>query len=259
MSEIIKLEHATVRRNGVEILKDASLTVKRGESLAIIGPNGAGKSTLVNVLSKEIHPLAKDDFRLQLFGQDRWMVMELRKHMGIVSQSLAWYCNTTYTVEEIVVSGLYSAIGLDFHHVVTEEDRFKAEKEMKNTGVWHLKDKFMNTLSSGERERTLIARAAITDPSLLLLDEASTALDFPSRAKLRDIISAYAQRGKTIIMVTHELSEIIKEIDRVIVMKEGTMVADGTKEEVLNEALLSEVYGHKIFIDRRDGLFNAWC
>ena len=185
--------------------------------------------------------------------------MEMRKKMGIVSQALAWYCNTTYTAEEIVISGLYAAIGLDFHHIVTAEDREKAKREMERSKIWHLKDKYMNTLSSGERERVLIARAAVNDPQLLLLDEASTALDFPSRAKLRRIISSYAQNGKNIIMVTHELSEIIREINRVIVMKDGRIYADGKKEEILNEKLLSEVYGEKIYIDSRNGLYNAWC
>ena len=257
--EIIKIEHATVRREGKDILSDVSLSVHEGENIAIIGPNGAGKSTLVNVISKDVHPLAKDEFSLTIFGKSRWQIMEMRKKMGIVSQALAWYCNTTYTAEEIVISGLYAAIGLDFHHIVTAEDREKAKREMERSKIWHLKDKYMNTLSSGERERVLIARAAVNDPQLLLLDEASTALDFPSRAKLRRIISSYAQNGKNIIMVTHELSEIIREINRVIVMKDGRIYADGKKEEILNEKLLSEVYGEKIYIDSRNGLYNAWC
>lgn len=257
--EIIKIEHATVRREGKEILKDVSLSVSEGENIAIIGANGAGKSTLVSVISKEVHPLARDEYRYSLFGQSRWQIMELRKKMGIVSQALAWYCNTTYTAEEIVISGLYSAIGLDFHHIVTDEDRAKAAFELKRARVYHLKDKFMNTLSSGERGRVLIARAAVTDPRLLLLDEASTALDFPSRAQLRELISDYAKEGKNIIMVTHELSEIIPEIERVILMKEGKIIADGSKEDILTEEILSEAYGHRVFVDKRGELYNAWC
>lgn len=257
--EVISLKHATVRREGKEILKDVSLSVNEGENIAIIGPNGAGKSTLVNVISKDVHPLARDEFSLALFGKARWHIMDLRQHMGIVSQALNWYCNTSYTAEEIVLSGLYSAIGLDFHHQVSDEDRAKAEVQLKATGVWHLKDKFMNTLSSGERERVLIARAAVTDPGLLLLDEASNALDFPSRATLRDTISRYADAGKNIIMVTHELAEIIPQISRVIVMKDGQIFKDGPKEEMLTEEILSEAYGVRIFVDKRDGLYNAWC
>ncbi len=256
---IIELKHASVRRDGEYILKDVSLSVKEGEKIAIIGPNGAGKSTLINVISRNTYPLRTDDYSLALFGEERWRIEELKKKIGIVNHTLSWYVNTTYTVFDIVISGLYAAIGLDFHHVVSNEDKLRCEAELKRVGIWHLKDKAMNTLSSGERSRALLARAAITDPPLMLLDEAANALDFPSRSDLRRTISSYAVEGKTIILVTHELSEIIPEIDRIIVMKDGSVFADGKKEDVLTEELLSEAYGQKIYVDSRDGLYSAWC
>ena len=107
--------------------------------------------------------------------------------------------------------------------------------------------------------KALIARAAVNDPPVLMLDEASNALDFPSRSDFRKTISLYAKEGKTIVMVTHELSEIIEEIDRVVVMKNGRIAADGKKEEILNEELLSSVYEQNVYIDRRNGLYSAWC
>lgn len=256
---VIELRHASVRRDGEYILKDVSLTVAEGEKIAIIGPNGAGKSTLINVIARNTYPLRTDDYSLALFGEERWRVELLKKKIGIVNHTLSWYTNTTYTVFDIVLSGLYAAIGLDFHHVVSEDDKARCEAELRRVGIWHLRDKAMNTLSSGERSRTLLARAAITDPPLMLLDEASNALDFPSRSDLRRTISAYATEGKTILLVTHELAEIIPEIDRIIVMKDGCIFADGPKEEILNEALLSEVYGQRIYVDSRDGLYSAWC
>ena len=255
----IELCHASVRREGEFILKDVSLTVKEGEKIAIIGPNGAGKSTLINVIARNIYPLWKPEYALKLFGQERWKIEDLKKKIGIVNQSFSWYVNTTYSVYEIVVSGLYSAIGLDFHHKVTAEDDKKCLEELDRIGITHLKDKAMNTLSSGERSKVLLARANITNPSLLLLDEASNALDFPSRSELRKTISKYAKAGKTILLVTHELSEIIPEIDRVIIMKNGEIFMDGKKEEVITERILEEVYERKIYVDSRDGLYNAWC
>jgi len=257
--EIIRLEHATVRRGSAHILDDVSLTLRHGEHAAIIGPNGAGKSTLMNVISRDCHPLAKDDYHLYLFGREKWLQLELKKHIGIVSQSLSSWCSTSYSAEEIVVSGLYSAIGLDFHHTVKDEDYEKAWHEMERVGIMVLKDKPMMTLSSGEKERVLLARAAVTDPELLLLDEASIALDFPSRADLRKSIRSYASEGKTILMVTHEASEIIPEINRVIILKDGRIFKDGTKEECLTGDVLSEVYGTKVYVDRHDGLYNVWC
>lgn len=256
---IIELKHASVRRDGEYILKDVSLTVKEGEKIAIIGPNGAGKSTLINVIARNVYPLRTDDYSLALFGEERWRIEELKKKFSIVNQALNWYTNTTYTVFEIVVSGLYSAIGLDFHHKVTKEDEEKCINELNRVGILHLKSKAMNTLSSGERAKCLLARANITNPSLLLLDEAANALDFPARSELRKAISSYAKEGKTILLVTHELAEIIPEVDRVIIMKDGKIYKDGKKEEVLTGELLSEVYERKIYVDSRDGLYNAWC
>lgn len=259
MSEILSIKHASVRRMGRIILDDVSFTLNEGEHTAIIGPNGAGKSTLVNVMCKQVHPLARDEYSYSLFSRPRWTVAELRKIMGHVSQAETMLTNTTYTVFEIVISALYSAISLDFHITPSEEDRQRAMEEIRKVGLAALKDKSINTLSSGERARALIARIAVNRPPVMLLDEASNALDFPGRAEFRNTISLYAKEGKTIVMVTHELAEIIEEVQRVVVMKDGRICADGRKEDILTEDLLSDVYGRKVYIDRRGGLYSAWC
>lgn len=256
---ILEVEHASVRRGGKYILRDVSFALEQGGHTAIIGPNGAGKSTLVNVLCKNVHPLASDDYRYILFGRNRWAVSETRKLLGHVSQAETMLVDTTYTVFEIVVSALYSAIGLDFHITPTDEDIARAEKEIEKVGLSRLRDKSINTLSSGEKARALIARSAVNNPPVMLLDEAGNALDFPGRADFREAISLYAKEGRTIVMVTHELSEIIGEVGRVVVMKDGQIVADGKKEEILDETLLSQVYGKNVYIDRRNGLYQAWC
>lgn len=259
MEPIVAIKHATVRRNGTDILDDVSLTIEAGTHVAIIGPNGAGKSTLVQVISEEIHPLWTPALSRKLFGKDHWQVMELRKRMGIVSLSLQYLCNSTYLAKEIAVSGFFSSIGLDFHHQVTQEQELKAEQALKDLDVWHLRNRQMNRLSSGEARRVLLARASVHDPSVMLLDEAVSNLDFPARRQYRETLRQLDQAGKTIILVTHELSEIIPAIKRIIVMKGGKIVADGPKETILNEDLLSDVYGTKVFLDRREGLYTAWC
>lgn len=256
---LITLEHATVRREGRIILDDVSFTLEEGGHTALIGPNGAGKSTLMNVLCKAVHPLARDEYSYCLLGKERWSVADVRRVIGHVNQADSLVVNTTYTVRDIVVSALHSAIGLDFHIKPSEEDRDKAMDEIRKVGLEKLADKPINSLSSGERARALLARAAVTQPPLLLLDEATSGLDFPSRAALRQTLSLYAQSGQTIMMVTHELSEIMPEVKRVVIMKDGRIFADGAKEEVLREDILSEVYGHRVYIDKRGDLYSAWC
>lgn len=178
---------------------------------------------------------------------------------GIVSQAIQYLCNSTYQAWEIAISGFFSSIGLDFHHQITQEQIKIVEEVMHRYGVWHLKDKQMNRLSSGEARRILLCRASVHDPEVMLLDEAVSNLDFPSRHQYRETLESLDQAGKTIILATHELSEIIPAIKRIVVMKEGKIVADGDKKDILREDLLSDVYGANVFVDEREGLYTAWC
>lgn len=256
---IISLKNITVRRAGRPILDSVSLDIFAGEHVAIIGANGAGKSTLVQVMSEEVHPIWSPDSQRILFGQDRWKVLELRKRMGIVSAALQFLCTTSYPVRHIVLSGFFSSIGLDFHHQVTADMVEAANRYLDEQGVLHLAEKSMRTLSSGEARRVLLARAMVHDPEVMLLDEAVSNLDLPAKRSYRDALESFARAGRTVILVTHDLSEIIGEIGRVVVLKHGQILADGPKREILNEELLSDAYGTRVFLSEREGRFNAWC
>ncbi|MGE0073955.1 MAG: ABC transporter ATP-binding protein [Sphaerochaetaceae bacterium] len=256
---IISLKNITVRRAGRPILDSVSLDIFAGEHVAIIGANGAGKSTLVQVMSEEVHPIWSPDSQRILFGQDRWKVLELRKRMGIVSAALQFLCTTSYPVRHIVLSGFFSSIGLDFHHQVTANMVEAANRYLDEQGVLHLAEKSMRTLSSGEARRVLLARAMVHDPEVMLLDEAVSNLDLPAKRSYRDALESFARVGRTVILVTHDLSEIIGEIGRVVVLKQGQILADGPKREILDEELLSDAYGTRVFLSEREGRFNAWC
>ena len=257
--EAFTIEHASVRRDGKYILKDVSLHADMGEHIAIIGPNGAGKSTLIDVIARRTYPLALDEYRSSILGEERWMIQELKMRISLVSPSQDEFFTSSYPAREIVASGLHSSLGFDFHHAVDDEDWIKADRELEKTGMLEKKDRTMNTLSTGEMRRVLLARAAITSPSILLLDEASAGLDFPSRADLRNTISDYATDNRTIVMVTHELSEIIPDINRIILMKDGIIVKEGTKEETLREDILSELYSRTVHVAVADGIYTAFC
>lgn len=257
--EAVTIEHANVRRDGKLILTDVSFHAEKGEKIAIIGPNGAGKSTLIDVIDRRVYPLAKDEYRSSILGEERWMVSDLRKRIGHVSPGTDEFYRTSYTAREIVASGLYASLGFDFHHSIAEEDWERADEELKKVSMYTHKDRTMNTLSTGEMRRVLLARAAITDPDILLLDEASSGLDFPSRADLRDTISSYITKGRTLIMVTHELSEILPEISRIILMKDGMIAMDGEKKDVLTEKNLSSLYSREVHLAEADGIYTAFC
>jgi ABC-type cobalamin/Fe3+-siderophores transport system ATPase subunit len=163
--------------------------------------------------------------------------------MGIVSAALQYLCTTSYPARHIVLSGYFSSIGLDFHHQVTEAMEEAADNCLLQQGVLHLAEKPMRSLSSGEARRVLLARATVHDPQVMLLDEAVSNLDLPAKKSYRESLERFAHEGRTIILVTHDLSEIIGEIGRVVVLKQGRIIADGPKRDVLSEELLSEAYG----------------
>jgi iron complex transport system ATP-binding protein len=256
---IIKLRNITVRRSNRPILNNVSLDLFQDEHVAIIGSNGAGRSTLVQIISQEVHPLYSPTSERLIFGKERWHVLELRKKMGIVSAALQHLCTTSYPVRHIVLSGFFSSIGLDFHHQITDEMIKQADQRLEEQGVLHLAEKPMRTLSSGEARRVLLARATVHNPTLMLLDEAVSNLDMPAKRAYRKALKNFTSNNKTLILVTHDLSEIIEEIERVIVLKDGKILADGKKSAILNEELLSEAYGTRVFLSQREGRYNAWC
>ncbi|MCY1151858.1 MAG: ATP-binding cassette domain-containing protein [Sphaerochaetaceae bacterium] len=259
MENLITIEHANVRRNNKLILKDVDFSINQGEHTAILGPNGAGKSTLLNICSMEIHPLWREDLLIKRFNSNIISKEELRKHIGVVSQLIFDLCNTTYLVKEVVASGIFSSVGFDFHHHVTQEHWQLTDEVLKDNYCLHLADKTMNSLSTGESQRVLLARALVHNPNLLLLDEAASGLDFPSRSHYRKALTNAINKGKTIVMITHELSQILPEINRIILMKDGMIYKIGNKEELLNEEILSQLYGQKVYVAKKNGIYSAWC
>ncbi len=259
MENLITIKHANVRRNDKYILNDVSLEINKGEHIAILGPNGAGKSTLLNICSMEIHPLWSENLLIKRFNKLKISKDELRQNIGVVSQLIFQMCNTTYKVNEVVASGIFSSIGIDFHHNVTAEDWINTDIALVDNFCNHLKDKTMKSLSTGEAQRVLLARALVHNPKLLLLDEAASGLDFPSRSHYRAALKKAIDKDRTIVMITHELSQILPEIQKIILMKDGYIFAQGKKEDLLTESVLSSLYGQKVYVAKKNEIYSAWC
>ena len=259
MENLVTIKHANVRRNDKYILNDVSLKINKGEHIAILGPNGAGKSTLLNICSMEIHPLWNENLLIKRFDKLKISKDELRQNIGVVSQLIFQMCNTTYKVSEVVASGIFSSIGIDFHHNVTPEDWINTHIALEDNFCAHLKDKTMKSLSTGEAQRVLLARALVHNPKLLLLDEAASGLDFPSRSHYREALKKAMDKDKTVVMITHELSQILPEIQKIILMKDGYIFAQGKKEDLLCESVLSSLYDQKVYVAMKNGIYSAWC
>jgi iron complex transport system ATP-binding protein len=255
---LLAFQHVSVMLGGKRVLDDITLTIGAGEHVAILGPNGCGKSTLIKTITREVYPLAAPESSLTILGRDTWNVFELRPLLGIVSNELMWRCTRGISGRETVLSGFFSSIGVQPYHQVTASMLEKTHQMLELLEAQHLADREMTGMSSGEAQRLLIARALVHDPLALLLDEPSNSLDFRAALELRGILRKLAQAGTGILMVTHHLPDILPEIDRVILLRQGRVFADGPKSELLTTERLTQLFGHPVELARRDGYYHLW-
>ncbi len=256
---LLEMKSVTVVRSGKKILDSISLSIEPGEHVAIIGPNGSGKSSLIKTLTKEYHPLAgAEGLVLKIMGKETWNVFELRKLLGIVSGDLQQtYCRQI-RVFDVILSGFFSSIGIYYNHKVTPEMETRAEEILEFLEISHLADRLICELSSGEARRVLIGRALVHDPQALILDEPANSLDLKAMHSFRESVRKIAGSGKNVILVTHNLQDLIPEIRRVILIKEGKVFRDGRKEEVLTDANLSELFSLSVKVLEKEGYYQAW-
>src|SRR5437870_11370076 len=240
---LLSLAHVTVMRGDRAALEDVSLRIEAGEHVCILGPNGCGKSTLIKTITRECYPLAREGSSMAILGRERWDVFELRNLLGIVSPDLLAACTTDATGRDVVLSGFFSSTRIFPHHHPDPFHLAKSEAVLARLGIAHLAERCVMHMSSGEAKRTLIARALVHEPKTLLFDEPSNALDIAAQFRLRETMRELAQSGLAILLVTHHVSEIIPEIERVVFLREGKIVGDGVTEKIVNSAALSELFG----------------
>jgi len=194
---------------------------------------------------------------LRLLGRETWHILELRSHLGIVSNDWMQLCNRPYSGHEIVLSGFFGSVGVWPWDTVTPEMEQKAREVLDLLDIAHLADRPTNEMSSGEARRILIGRALVHDPQALVLDEPTTSLDLHAMHELREILRKLMRRGISLIMVTHHLPDIVPEIGRVVMMRGGRIFRDGAKEEVLRAGPLSELFGIPVEVLERDGYYHV--
>ncbi|HEX4773654.1 MAG TPA: ATP-binding cassette domain-containing protein [Bryobacteraceae bacterium] len=255
---LIHFRNLSVQRGERLALKNLSLRIESGEHIAILGPNGSGKSTLIKTITRECYPLLRPETKLEILGQQNWDIFQLRSHIGLVSNDLMVQCTRDITGRELVLSGFFGAIGLWPHHHVTPEMEEVALKVMTRIDAAHLANRWLDEVSSGEARRLLIARSLIHNPETLLLDEPTTSLDIFSLHEVRGHLRSLAASGVGLVLVTHHLDDIIPEIDRVVLLKDGAVLADGPKASVLTSATLATLFGVPVDVVQRGGFYHAW-
>lgn len=257
---LIDYRNVTVVKNDRVILDSITLSIAFRENTAIIGPNGSGKTSLIKTITREYYPLAAEPEPYQsIFGNELWNIFDLRQLIGVVTSEMANDCVKYHLpVREAIASSFFGSIGIHGDDSVTPTLEKKTRQLMDLLEISHLGDRYLSEVSNGELRRVIIARALVHDPKALLLDEPSSSLDFRATCELREILRKVARSGRSIIMVTHNLPDLIPEISRVILLKEGRIFKDGAKSEILTSDNLSNLYGLNLEVVRRDGYYYLW-
>jgi iron complex transport system ATP-binding protein len=261
---VLELNHASVKKGDATVLHDLTLAIGAGEHTAILGPNGAGKSIFLRLLTHEERalPLPYDVSPVRVFGDDRWNVFELRPQLGIVSADLHQRFVSGNSEGRIhgltaVLSGFVASQGILRYSSITAEMRKKAGEALEKMGASHVAHRPMNEMSSGEARRVLLARALVTDPRALVLDEPTTGLDVVARHRFMERVRNIARGGTTLILITHHVEEIIPEIGRVILLSRGRIFGDGPKAKMLTPEVLSGAFDGPMMVEQRDGYYWA--
>ena len=264
MPPLLELDRATVVRGGAVIIDDLSLRIPIGQHTAVLGPNGSGKSSLVKLVTQELHPLAHADGRppILVLGRADWNVFDLRPRLGIVSADMhqrmvdSERAGMTPAIDA-VISGFFASEGLTIQNAPTDTMWRRGSEALEVMGVAHLADRPLGTLSTGEARRVLIARALVTDPTALLLDEPTTGLDLVARRSFLERLRRIAAAGTTLVLVTHHVEEILPEIGRVVLLAHGRVAEDGGKAEVVTSTRLSSVFGEPVLVESQAGYYSA--
>ena len=255
---LLDLRNVRVMRGEKIVLDDFSLRVHVDEHVAVLGPNGCGKSTLIKTITRECYPMVREGSSMTILGQKSWNVFELRSLLGIVSNDLMSSCTGDASGLDVVLSGFFSSTRIFPNHAVDPKHRELAEAALAQLGVSHLAERAVQEMSSGEAKRVLIARALVHRPRALLFDEPCNSLDILAQHGLRETMRSLASSGIGIILVTHEIPDVVPEIERVVLMSNGRIVADGRKEEILQAKSLGRLFGLKVELGRREGYYHIW-
>lgn len=253
----LEIHQADVFQGARQVFSKLDLNLYYGQHTAILGPNGAGKSTLIKLLTRELYPRVADNSYVKIDGSERVIIWQLRKKIGLVSQDLQTGYDGHIKAFDVVLSGLFGSVGIHMHEHPTEAQRQAAAAALEQVGLSSSADSYYAHLSTGQQRRLMMARALIHKPQVLILDEPTNGLDLQGAFALIQLMRELAQQGVSLLLVTHHLAEIIPEITRVVLLKNGQLVADGDKQQVMTEANLAQLYNTQLRLTESEGFYQA--
>lgn len=257
MPSALEFTDVVVRREGRNIIDHVTWEVNDDQRWVILGPNGAGKTTLLQLAYTLMHPTGGS---VAVLGETlgRTDVFEVRPRIGFASSAMARRIPRDETVLNTVLTAAYSVLGR-WNERYEDLDERRARRVLSEWRLEHLADRSFGTLSDGEQKRVQIARAVMTDPELLLLDEPTASLDLGSREELLALLSGYASSPTTpaMVMVTHHVEEIPVGFTHVLLVRDGSVVAAGPIAETLTSETLTAAFNMPIKLTSEDGRYAA--
>lgn len=255
-TSVVKLEEVGVVRGGNVILSDINWEVHKGECWGVLGPNSAGKSTLMAVLSGYVWASRGKVAVLGcVFGQTD--IAALRKRIGLIEPSRMPAFVPSMTVRQLITTGLYSTVLLPGWEEPSRRQKEKVERQMEQFRLGRFAETSFRTLSTGEQTRVLIARALISSPELIILDEPTVGLDIGSRAEIVEEMDRILDAGNkpTLIVVSHHLDELPGKIDNIMLLKDGRIFDKGSPDEMITSRKLSKVYECPVEVIKNKGRY----
>jgi len=254
----VEFENVSLVRNDVRILDNISLKIPAGGSAAVIGPNGSGKTSLMKLLKGDVRAYndPSSGTVCKLFGEDRWNLFELRNKMGVVSTELQSRFKDQTSVGSVILSGFFRTMDIYKDHIITKQMVAAAEDAAARVGMADKLKREVGKLSLGEMRRVLIARALVPGAGMLLMDEPMTGLDIVAKNRFMEMFDSLTDNGTGIVMITHDLEDIPKNVQRVVMIKDGKIYADGEKKELLSSDNVSELFSADIEVSEDNGIFR---
>ncbi len=255
---MIELNQVTAFQQETRVFDQLSLHIGYNERVAILGPNGAGKSTLLKLINREIYHVERPGSYLRLFGHETFNLWDLRAKIGFVSQDMQEDYTPHTSALDVVISGFFGAMGTHAHLQPSPDQTARARELLGQLGMSIDEQRMFQRLSTGQKRRLLLARALVHNPRALILDEPTSGLDMGASLSLLSLMREFCHDDRAMIITTHHIDEIIPEIDRVILIRQGQVIADRPKAQVLTSDRLSDLYQTQLQVSEHDGWYRCW-
>ena len=249
----LEAKNTTAYKQGYKVIKNLSIKFFDNERLIILGPNGSGKSSIVDLINRNIYPLVKNNSYFRIFNNELIDIWKVRKYISTVNNEIKLRINKYLKVKDILLSGLYGS----FCKISNpkKEELIKVNELIEKMSLNDIADKKFGYLSDGEKQISIIARAIINNPKVLILDEPSVNIDLKSKIFLIKKIQTLSQLGISILCITHDISIITKDYNRVIFLKDREIIRDGTPSELMNSKNINQLFDINIKLIEND---NSW-